>query len=82
MSMLKRLSEITYKEFCGICRETRYHNQDKINKCMNCPAYVKPTDNATSGACYFACKQVVDNCGDKFVDDGSIPDEDLPYWYN
>lgn len=80
--MLKRLSEITYQEFSGICKRTRYENKDRINKCVACPAYVYPFPNVSTGSCYFAAKQVVEKCGSIKVDDGSIPDEDLPYWFN
>ncbi len=73
---------MTYQEFSAICKRTRYENKDRINKCVACPAYVHISPKATRGACYFAAMQVVKKCGDIKVDDGSVSDEDLPYWFN
>lgn len=79
MNMLRPLNNVSYHEFSGICKRTRYENRNIINKCKGCPASILV---GTKTACFYACKQVVDGHGNDLIDDGSIADEDLPYWFN
>ena len=78
--MLRKISDISYHEFSAICKNIRYKNKGIINKCKDCPALIHV--GAARCTCYYACKQVVDKHANDMVDDGTIPDEDLPYWFN
>ena len=74
--MIKRLREFTHADAQAFCK---MHFCDKlIEPCKNCPAYAEA--QTRKKYCIFKAKSFVMDHMNMFLDDGSIPDEDLKYW--
>ena len=78
--MIKAIKEFTTAEASRMCLERQKRASNGLyNKCVGCPAAIQyGTSNLT--LCYFIAKNSLLRNADNEADDGSIADEDIPYW--
>lgn len=74
--MFKPLKEFTPTEAATVLCKKHYPKG-----CKTCPAFIE-YGHSTKSMCYFTAKLSLLRNADKEADDGSVPDKDLPYWFN
>ena len=74
--MFKYAKDFTGIEAYAFCQA---HFNKATNRCENCPAKIAYTRDVS--LCYFHAKRAVQKADVNLIlNDGSISDEDLPYW--
>jgi len=78
--MLKPIKEFTTAEASQLCTKRQQKaDNGHYNKCIGCPAAIQ-YGTSTLTLCYFVAKNSILRNSNNEADDGSIADEDIPYW--
>lgn len=78
--MFKYLKDFTDAEASRLClTRSAKAQQQCVNKCIGCPAAIQYA-NTTTAICYFHAKASLKKNAYNEADDGSLADNEIPYW--